>query len=84
MNRELHLQYYNSNILLLVNQKGQIRMLYTPFRVICISAVSRINLNTWVYVDEVLSTDKDELQYVIFNNEDISEEELRDAFDDEE
>ena len=42
-------------------------MLYTPFRVVCISAVSRINSNTWVYVDEVLSTDKDELQYVIFN-----------------
>jgi len=67
MNKKLHLQYLNSNTLLLVNQKGQIRMLYTPFRVVCISAVNRINLNTWVYVDEVLSTDKDELQYVIFN-----------------
>ena len=66
MNKELHLQYYNSNTLLLVNPKGQIRKLYTPFRVLCLSAVGRITVNTWVYVDEVLSNHKDELLYVIF------------------
>ena len=66
MNKELHLQYYNSNTLLLVNPKEQIRKLYTPFRVLCLSAVDKITINTWVYVDEVLSNHKDELLYVIF------------------
>jgi len=66
MNNELHLQYYNSNTLLLVNPRGQIRKLYAPFRVLCLSAVGGIAMNTWVYVDEVLSNQKDELQYVIF------------------
>ena len=66
MNKELHLQYYNSNTLLLVNPTGQMRKLYTPFRVVCLSAVGKITINTWVYVDEVLSNHKDELPYVIF------------------
>ncbi len=62
----MHLQYYNSNTLLLINTKGQIRKLYTPFRVLCIDAISRIPLNSWVYVEEVLTTPSDQLQYVIF------------------
>ena len=67
MNKHLHLQYYNSNTLLLINQKGQIKMLYTPFRVICISATEYMAVGVRVYIDEVLSNDRDELQYVIFN-----------------
>ena len=67
MNKHLHLQYYNSHTLLLVNQQGKIKMLYTPFRVICITAIYSIKPGLRVYVDEVLSNDKDELQYVIFN-----------------
>ena len=55
MHKELHLQKYNSNTLLLVNPKGHIRKLYIPFRVLYLKAVGRITKNTWVYVDEVLS-----------------------------
>lgn len=63
----MHYQYYNHHTLLLVNQKGQIRMLYTPFRVLCLNATGRLQLHTWVFVDEVHSTDTDELQYLIFD-----------------
>ncbi|WP_018611550.1 hypothetical protein [Segetibacter koreensis] len=62
----MHYQYYNSNVLLIVNVTGQIRLLYTPFRVLCIAASGRIPLNTWVYVEEVWSDNQDKLQYVIF------------------
>lgn len=65
MNSELHLQFYNSNTLLLINSKGLIRKLYTPFRVVCISAVGYIGISTHVYVEEVVSNEKDELLYVV-------------------
>lgn len=66
MNENLKLQYYNTNALLVVNFKGLIRILYTPFRVLCGAAINRIPLNSWVYVDEVYSNDKDELQFLIY------------------
>lgn len=66
MNENLSFQYYNSNALLVVNTKGLIRILYTPFRVLCINDIYRIPQNTWVYVEEVCSNQKDELQYVIY------------------
>ena len=68
MHTDVHYQYYHNNVLLVVNVSGQIRLLYTPFRVLCIVASGRIPLNTWVYVEEIWSNDKDELQYVIFGN----------------
>ena len=67
MHTDVHYQYYHSNVLLVVNVSGQIRLLYTPFRVLCIVASGRIPLSTWVYVEEIWSNDKDELQYVIFS-----------------
>src|SRR3712207_9190320 len=63
MHTNMHYQYYNRNVLLVVNVSGQIRLLYTPFRVLCIVASGRIPLNTLVYVEEIWSNDKDELQY---------------------
>ncbi len=66
MNENLKLQYYNTNALLVVNSKGLIRVLYTPFRVLCGAAINRIPQNTWVYVEEVYSNEKDELQYLIY------------------
>lgn len=67
MKKHFHLQYYNSNTVIVINQKGQIKVLYTPFRVVCISPSEVVSIGVRVYVEEVLSTDKDELHYVIFN-----------------
>ena len=66
MDENLSYHYYHSNALLVINTKGLIRVLYTPFRVLCNSASGRIPLNTWVYVEEVYSNQKDELQYLIY------------------
>jgi hypothetical protein len=65
-----NLKYYyvNPHTLLVVNPKGQIRILYTPFRVKCITPLPGIRTNSWVYVEKVGSTPKDELLYTI-NNE---------------
>ena len=62
-------KYYNSNALLVINQNGKLRVLYTPFRVLCIAAIGCINVNTQVYVEKVLSNQLDELQYVIYNDQ---------------
>jgi len=64
MNNTLH--YYNSNALLVINAIGLIRVLYTPFRVCCIVSTENIASGTWVYVDEVCSTDRDELVFLIY------------------
>ena len=52
-------QYYKSHILLVINPKGVIRQLYTPFR-----AIERFT-NSWVYVQEILTNEKDELLFVV-------------------
>jgi hypothetical protein len=51
--------YYTSSILLVINPKGHIRQLYTPFRV-----QEQIN-DSWVYVDEILTNEKDELLFMV-------------------
>lgn len=61
------IRYYNANVLLVINQKGKLIVVYTPFRVVCISASGRIHLNTWVYVEKVAMDEINNLQYVIFN-----------------
>jgi hypothetical protein len=61
----MHYQYYNSNALLLVNPKGKIRVLYTPFKVTCISNESGLRIGSFVYVDEILCDAKDQLYYSI-------------------
>lgn len=66
MQQEIHIQYCSSDRVLLVNNKGKIRVLYTPFRVLCIDKIQDIPLNSWVYVEEVLSNHQDQLQFVIF------------------
>ncbi len=65
MNGQLSFHYYNSNALLVVNPKGLIRVVHTPFRALCINAIDDIPINTWVYVEEVLCTSKYELIYII-------------------
>ncbi len=65
MDSKMHYQYYNSSTLLVVNLKGQIRIVYTPFRVICTEATNAILPNTQVYVEEIISNDRDQLHFVI-------------------
>src|SRR5436190_863423 len=61
----LHFYYVNPHTLLVVNPSGKIRMLYTPIRMQCLSALPTIPANSWVYVERIATTSKDELQYII-------------------
>ena len=65
-NKDLRVYYYDSSSILVINPKGQIRKLYTPFRVLCISTIINcVEKGSWVFVDEVKSNRKDELIFVV-------------------
>jgi hypothetical protein len=53
MKRKNSVLYLDSNCLLVINSKGKLKTLYTPFRVKCINAVDSIPENSWVIVDKV-------------------------------
>ena len=52
-------QYFNSHVLLVINGHGAIRRLYCPFR------VQEVNTNITVYVDEILTNEKDQLFFIV-------------------
>jgi len=58
-------QYRDSNSILIINSKGKINQLYTPFKVQCIEEVGRYKVGTIVYVEEVATGEHDELIYHI-------------------
>lgn len=57
--------WYDHTSILVVNSKGVLRVLQTPFRVRSIQAVGRISAKSWVKVEEVLSAGQDQLVYRI-------------------
>ena len=65
MHENLTYKYCNSNTLLVINAKGLIKELHTPFRVLCSNDISNIPRNTYVYVEKVLTNSKHELLYLI-------------------
>lgn len=54
----MNYQYYNTQILLVINPAGMLRILHTPIR------VQVHKDNSWVYVDRILSNDRDELLFM--------------------
>lgn len=67
MKEKFKLFRYNNNVLLVINQKGIIKTLYTPFRVFCTESVGNLKKDSYVYVEEVLTNQKDDILFVIFN-----------------
>ena len=65
MSQKVYLQYCDPNSILMINSTGRMRKLYTPFLVLCHADTGNIQANTKVYVQEVQSTPKDELVYII-------------------
>lgn len=59
------IRYQDPKSILIVNEKGQIRQLFVPFRVKCIEAVQNIPVNSYVYVDSVFLHRKYLLLYFI-------------------
>ena len=44
------------------------RRLYIPFKVLCIEPIEQIQVNSWLYVDEVFEDPDDKLLYKINGN----------------
>ena len=51
--------------IVVINQKGLLRKLYCPFRVLCIEPIDDITQNTWCYVTKVDTNKKDLIIYSI-------------------
>lgn len=63
---KLWVYYHDPWSILVINRSGQIRKLYTPFRVLCIKTVAHsLMKGAWVFVDEVKETSKNELVFVV-------------------
>lgn len=60
-----HIKYCDPHSLFIINSKGRLRRIYTPFRVLCLKDIGDIPESTEVYIEEVASTDKDELVYYV-------------------
>jgi len=60
--------YYDSYSLLVINPKGKIRRVYTPFKVHCIEPVDDLQFNSRLIVDEVFEDQEDKLLYKICGN----------------
>ncbi len=56
---------YKTDSLLVINEQGRIRRIYTPFRVLCINPSGSIVKNTWVDVQKISVNDKYQLLYFI-------------------
>ncbi|MBA3673809.1 MAG: hypothetical protein H0W75_02450 [Chitinophagaceae bacterium] len=61
---------YNNNTLIIINPKGNIRVLYTPFKVLCKENIdeshkNKIQKGTTVYVDTVYSNIQHQLLFRI-------------------
>lgn len=53
MSEPLSLRYPSYGCLYLINLKGELKALYTPFRVLCIKDTETIKKGTTVYVEAV-------------------------------
>ncbi len=65
MSRIIHLQHCDPFSILIVNRTDRLRRLYTPFKVVSLVDISNIKADMGVYIEEVATSDKDELMYLV-------------------
>jgi len=58
-------QFVDPFTVLVINAKGLMRQVYTPFRVQCIQPAGHIPVQAWVYVDGVWQDKTDRLLYLV-------------------
>jgi len=66
---DIRFPLYDHNTLLVINPQGAIRRLYVPIKVQCIDPIEAIRSGIWVYIDEIRTTRKDQLIYLINGKE---------------
>ena len=57
----------NPHILMLVNRKGTMKRLFTPFRVQVIEDVGYLSPDTWVYIDQIAAHQQHLIIYRVSN-----------------
>ena len=62
------INYNSNNILLVVNQQGKIRQLFTPFNVKVLQDTEHFKENSWVVVEEIKQHPQYILLYRVFNH----------------
>jgi len=67
MRKKTSYLFLDNHSLLVINSKGKLRTLYTPFRVKCIEGKDNIPADGWVIVEEIESPKKHGLIYLIQN-----------------
>ena len=60
---------FKTDSILVINENGKIRRIYTPFRVLAIASIGTVTKNTWVYVQKITLNEKHQLLYVINGDE---------------
>jgi hypothetical protein len=65
MSDPLRLRFVTDSCLLVINTKGKIKILYTPFRVLAIITAEGLSANTHVYVDAVFHHKQHRISYLI-------------------
>jgi hypothetical protein len=60
--------YEDTHSLMLVNQNGKMRRLYTPFRVQVMEEIGKYGTQTWVYVERVAEHKDYRILFLISTN----------------
>ncbi|HXD77949.1 MAG TPA: hypothetical protein VN616_09075 [Puia sp.] len=61
----VQIRYVDPFTILVVNDKGQLRELHTPFRVQCLHSSGKVPQNAWVFVDGVWDEGRGRLFYLV-------------------
>lgn len=62
-----HINFIDYNSILVVNPSGQMKQLFTPFKVQVLNQTTLLTINTWVIVDEIRQHQQYRLLYRIGN-----------------
>ena len=60
--------FVNKNTLFLINHKGKIRQLFTPFNVQALQNTEHFKENSWVVVEEIIQHPQHILLYRVINH----------------
>ena len=60
--------FVNNNTLMVINPKGKIRQLFTPFNVQALQNTEHFKENSWVVVEEIIQHPQHILLYRVINN----------------
>ncbi len=62
------INYLNNNTLMVINPKGKIRQLFTPFNLQVLQGTNHFKENSWVVVEEIRQHPQHILLYRVINH----------------